>query len=187
MIESRESVAWTRELVGSIALADFAELEELQDELICLLWQAVVGTSRLPLTSVEAPLPAFSFGKLHYVARTEPQERPMNSLEQLVTCFDEALATKEQTKLIEFNLRRGSRVEALQFLSKYPRGPSMAMWRDIFNEVSLSPYTNFVDNARRVHIGHRLRSILAALTSESIHRHLTAYDLVTFIIAGELP
>src|SRR5262245_42060934 len=51
VIEGRESVAWTRELVGTIDLADYADLESVHDELICLIWQAVVGTSRLPLTS----------------------------------------------------------------------------------------------------------------------------------------
>ena len=66
VILSRERRKWVRELVGAVAVRDFADAEELHDELICLLFQAVVGTSRLPLTSVEAPLPAFSFGQLIY-------------------------------------------------------------------------------------------------------------------------
>src|SRR5436190_1722020 len=62
VIESREVVKWTREVVGTITLTEFTSLEDVQDELVCQIWQAVVGASRLPLTSVEAPLPAFVFG-----------------------------------------------------------------------------------------------------------------------------
>src|SRR5262249_28817245 len=65
---SRERRKWVRELVGTLALASCASLDELRDELICRLFHAVVGT-RLPLSSVEAPLPAFSFGELFYCYR----------------------------------------------------------------------------------------------------------------------
>src|SRR5262249_41403598 len=66
VILSRETKKWVRELVGTIHLADFTSADEVLDEIICLLFQAVVGTSRLPLTSVEAPLPAFTLGELAY-------------------------------------------------------------------------------------------------------------------------
>ena len=42
---SRERRKWVRELVGTVELARFRDLEELRDELICLLFNAVVGTS----------------------------------------------------------------------------------------------------------------------------------------------
>src|ERR1051325_847596 len=71
VVEGRETIRWTRELVGTIVLDQFTDLESLRDELICVIWQAVVGTSRLPLNSVEAPLPAFLFGQLHYAYRGE--------------------------------------------------------------------------------------------------------------------
>src|SRR5438477_94799 len=61
---SRETRKWVRERVGTIELARFTSLDDLRDEMICLLFQAVVGTSRLPLTSLESPLPAFSIGDL---------------------------------------------------------------------------------------------------------------------------
>ena len=74
---SRETRKWLRELVGTIKLRDFTALAEVRDELICLLFQAVVGASRLPLTSVEAPLPAFSLGELAYVYRPAAGSEPM--------------------------------------------------------------------------------------------------------------
>src|SRR5262249_42518607 len=56
VILSRETIKWVRELVGTIRLAEFATPHELREELTCRVFQAVIGTSRLPLTSVEAPL-----------------------------------------------------------------------------------------------------------------------------------
>ena len=83
---SRERRKWVRELVGTIELPRFRDLEELRDELICLLFNAVVGTSRLPLAPVETPLPAFSFGELFYCYRSdEPAtSKPLCSWEELV-------------------------------------------------------------------------------------------------------
>src|SRR6266446_5960549 len=66
---SRETQKWVRELVSTIHLDQFRDIEEVLDELICRLFQAVVGASRLPLTSVEAPLPEFSLGELAYAYR----------------------------------------------------------------------------------------------------------------------
>src|SRR5262245_43301361 len=69
VIETRETVRWQRELVGTIRTRSVSTCGEFVDELACLLCQAVVGTSRLPLTSLEAPLPAFALGQLGYVYR----------------------------------------------------------------------------------------------------------------------
>ena len=74
VILSRERRKWVRELVAVLRLDEFANLDELRDEIIGGLYHAVVGTSRLPLTSVEAPLPAFSFGRLFYWFREEATE-----------------------------------------------------------------------------------------------------------------
>ena len=71
VILSRERRKWVRELVVVLRLDQLADLDELRDEMICGLYHAVVGASRLPLTSVEAPLPAFSFGRLFYWLREE--------------------------------------------------------------------------------------------------------------------
>src|SRR5438270_475906 len=75
-----------RELVGTAELGRFRDLEELRDELICLLFNAVVGTSRLPLAPAETPLPAFSFGELFYCYRVAGPCRPepLGMVEELV-------------------------------------------------------------------------------------------------------
>src|SRR5713226_759178 len=81
---SRETRKWVRELVGTIHLDGFQDAQELRDEIICLLFQAVVGCSRLPLQSVEAPLPDFSLGSLAYLYRPKTKSQrqrdgPMHS------------------------------------------------------------------------------------------------------------
>ena len=194
-IDSREAIRWTRELVGTLSLSDFADLEEVRDELICLLWQAVVGTSRLPLTSAEAPLPAFAFGQLHFVflADSEESKAPCTSWQTwLRRGLRPGLAWREHVKLLEFALRR---IEPAQlpeltelFLASAVALPLPRLLRSLFNDVSLSPYTGFVDNtlawvnllcvrgawssgAKIDFLGHLLRQL---------GRHLTAYDLVTF-------
>jgi hypothetical protein len=107
VIESREITKWTYELVGTIVLERFITLPEVRDELICLLWQAVVGTSRLPLTSLEAPLPAFVLGQLYYLYRADAGDGPVTSWEDgLQFGMQARIARHELVKLVEFTLRR---------------------------------------------------------------------------------
>jgi hypothetical protein len=57
------------------------------------------------------------------------------------------------------------------------------VWTAVFNGVSLSPYTRFVDNVQIcLGVGAPASEILAVYTRllNQLNRHLTAYDLVTF-------
>src|SRR5262249_7029263 len=69
---SRETTRWIRELVGTVRLDQCAGADDFRAEVAGLIFQAVVGVSRLPLTSVEAPLPDFSLGQLAYFYRPGP-------------------------------------------------------------------------------------------------------------------
>ena len=84
-------------------LDDFSDAGELRHELIRLLFHAVVGTSRLPLTSVEAPLPAFSFGQLLYChGLGEAGGGPVRSVESLAKATAKpGLNRLERVKLLE--------------------------------------------------------------------------------------
>src|SRR5205085_10235275 len=94
-------------LVGTVALHEFARLEDLSDELIALAFHAVVGASRLPLTSVEAPLPAFSLGQLAYCYRANGAAGPSSTgvADFLDRAPDMGLGWLEKTKLLEAVLR----------------------------------------------------------------------------------
>lgn len=193
VIEGREEVRWTRELVGTIALTQFVDLESLRDELICLIWQALVGTSRLPLFSVEAPLPAYVFGHLHYVFREDAPERALESWEDFLTeSLRPTNAPSENVKLVEFVLRRIEPAELPclgdMLADGWLRGSLLTVLRSMFNEVSLSPHTRFSDNALALVDYLAERGAIRATAKidflshllRQLGRHLTAYDLVTF-------
>src|SRR5262249_20030792 len=196
---SRETRKWVRELVGTIDLGPFAEEEPLRDELICRLFQGVIGTSRLPLTSVEAPLSDFSLGELAYCYRSHPgaDEGPMRSYHDLLDkAWGDDLAGSERIKLLETLLRAtppgelgdatARFVKRLQTLGRAVDIPQLL--RGLFDNVALSPYTDFVTQTLGFleflvqegglsveghvdFLGYLLRQL---------GRHLSAYDLVTF-------
>lgn len=199
VIDSRETTKWVLELVGTLALDEFTDGDELRDELICRLWQAVVGTSRLPLTSLEAPLPAFVFGQLAYVyqpggARGEALRHWRELLEQ---GWLPELAWHEQAKLLECVLRAVAAHEVpaaaacltgrWKALGQQP-GDIIRLMKTVFNDVSLSPWSAFAGNAMalvQALVDQRAWRMLDEIEFLSwlvvkLSGHLTAYDLVTF-------
>ena len=193
VFESRERRKWVRELVGTLSLDRFAELDELRDELICRLFQAVVGTSRLPLSSVETPLPAFSFGQLFYCYRPAAlaSSGPLRSWRELVAdMFAPSLNPSEQAHLLETFLHAvpfAEMAEAAAVLAGHcPELPALLC--RLFNEVSLSPHTDLVEKTRAflyalsesgLFRADQVVDFLSYLLRH-IGRHLTAYDLVLF-------
>src|SRR5713226_8764402 len=137
LIETRETTRWVRELVGTIPLKDFRTGPELVDEIICLLFQGLVGTSRLPLTSLENPLPAFTFGKLFYIhgAQSAEESGSMRSMEDLIRRAPaHNLARLEEVKLLEIVLRAASE-EQLPGTAKL----FVSRWKDIGHSVQELP------------------------------------------------
>ncbi len=207
VILSRENSTWLRELVGTVRLGEFGDLDELRDELTGKLFHAVVGTSRLPLTSVQAPLPAFSFGQLLYLNRIRADllapaagnvHRPMQSAQDLLELgLSRALAFAEKIKLLETWLHAVSQEElpdaAGQFVSHWRRIghterqlPSLLI--GLFQEVSLTPCTGLVEKAlafvgcleAQDHLQPEETADFLTFLLRLTARHLTAYDLVTF-------
>jgi hypothetical protein len=199
VIQSREVQRWITELVGSAELDRFPDLEELRDELVCLIWQAVVGTSRLPLHSVEAPLPAFSFGELHYVYRpsADGTNVPMSSWDMLDAAGWAQLSRRERAHALESLLRHlnpanvttsAALVIARRLEAADDVGAITRLLRTMFNEVSLSPYTCLVENTLRFLCDLSYAAVLfpddyidffVRLLCQ-LCRHLTAYNLITF-------
>lgn len=194
IIETEETTRWVRELVGSVRLAEFPWAEALRDELVSLLWHAVVGTSRLPLQSLEAPLPAYSLGQLAYVYQGAHAggalDQPLRHWPELIVdVWPLEMSERERGKLLETLLRSATK-ESLSDLAallgddvRLPR-----LMRVLFNNVSLSPYTDFVEHALAflrdlVAQGHwdaaRELDLLCHLVRLE-YRHLNAYDLVIF-------
>jgi hypothetical protein len=189
VILSRETRKWERELVGTLELCRFPDAEALRDELICRVFQAIVGTSRLPLTSVEAPLPAFSFGMLAYCYRPGcAASAPMTSAAELAELLRQpGLADVERAKLLE-TLLHVMPAEELANSSALASVPVLGVLEDLFNEVSLSPWTDLVEKTLALlRVLHKQRRVAGADLVDflgrllrRLGRHLAAYDLVTF-------
>jgi len=200
---SRETRKWVRELVCTIHLEQLTRPDELRDELICGLFQAVVGASRLPLTSVEAPLPGFSLGHLAYVYQPLPAAHgtaggPMTSAHDLIERgLRHELAWREKAKLLETTLRAVAREDLAEmtrlFVARWQglahtRQQLLYLLRTLFDEVALSPYTSFVDTT--LAFVRQLTAMSYLSTEDAVDflgyllrhlaRHLTAYDLITF-------
>lgn len=192
VIDSREVIAWTHELVGAARLEEFEDLEPLRDEVMCLIWQAVVGTSRLPLTSLEAPLPGYLFGELHYVycpgAGASPEAAKASTLP---VGLRNNRSIREDAKLLEFALRKvqvGELPKVAQHLcaSFAWEGIDASLFPELFNNVSLSPHTSFAEHALELLqlitacVGDGFQVDYLSRLLRQLSRHLTAYDLVTF-------
>lgn len=198
VILSRERRKWVRELVGTIELRRFATAADLRDELACQLFHAVAGR-RLPLTSVEAPLPTFSFGQLFYCYRPAvgadvPLHTWRELAEQMLTA---SLAWLEKTKLLETILHTLPPNEipaaASLFVARWTSlghtsADLVGLLRSLYNEVSLTPYTDLTEKTLAfLDALERQGTLDAAAATDflgyllrQLGRHLTAYDLVTF-------
>lgn len=199
VIESREITKWIRELVGTCSTATLANQDLLMDELIALVFHAVVGKSRLPLTSLEAPLPAFSLGfaaYFHRGTRSGYDSAPVSGWKDILEfSLHEGLSWLEKAKLLEFMLHLVPEAElpiAVAHLNKrwkeISSKPLLSAFRTVFNEVALSPYTDLVDktltlleelgNQAVVTTGEQADFLGYLLRQQS--RHLKAFDLITF-------
>jgi hypothetical protein len=203
---SRETTRWVRELVGTVDVVQRTDRKVLCNEIAGLLFRAVVGTSRLPLTSLEAPLPAFSLGELGYFFHPDRSRvdlvRPMHSWAELIEQGLYAEQTwLEKARLLELLLRAvpagAVSAAAVQFVARWQslghRAEELpALMRTLFNEVALSPYTAFVDTtlafvrclANNGPLSSANEVDFLGHLLRQLARHLTAYDLVTFHHGG---
>jgi hypothetical protein len=196
---SRETTKWVREWMGTVELSSFHSAEELRDELVCQIFDAVVGAGRLALISMEVPLPAFSLGQLAYFYRSglPPDSEVMRGFSELIGgALDPDLAWREKVKLLETVLRTANKQElepaADLFVTRWRQidkeANILTLLRGLFEEVSLTPYTDFVEKvlvfldmlAQKGHITTEARVDFLSYLLRHISRHLTAYDLVTF-------
>jgi hypothetical protein len=188
VIVTRPVRKWVAELVGTIERPKI-DTDALAAELGQLLFLAVIGTSRLPITSLESPLPDFSLGGFAYLPMLADNKEPWSDA---VAFAAAALAGQrplaEQAKAVEVALRAVGG-DPLQSLGEtLGRKRAAELLRAVFNGAALSPYTNFVDAL----VGGVVRladapwfgpaEALDALGYMLRHlcRHLTAFDLTVF-------
>jgi hypothetical protein len=202
VILSRPAQKWLRELVGTIGAEELAP-ETLRRELETLLFLAVIGVSRLPITSLESPLPGFSLGQFAYFPSLQGNSQApwRDSVDVLHAALAGGWQHLELVKALETALRAAPDAQQariartlIDFAERNDQGARQIadLLLGLFRYVALSPYGNYVE---------RLIGRMATLTdSESVGmariaettatmlaqlgRHLTAFDLAVFHNAG---
>lgn len=196
VIESRPVLRWLPELVATLDVAPAAlrlrQPDDLARELRVCLGQAWQGVSRLPITSVESPLPVYSLGRMAYLPDIELRgsSMPARELARLAWLQPTHL---DAVRRLETGLRAAVPEEVGGWLTGLPSdGPLRAartqLIRALFHHVSLSPYTGFTESllrmleasAGREQLGADAVVDLLGYMIRHLVRHLTAYDLVTF-------
>jgi hypothetical protein len=200
VIQTREVRRWVRELVATFDLSRFDSAEALREELTAAMSRAVTGT-RLPLTPVEAPLPAFTFGRLFSGVAGGADARTFEGVS--LASWWSGPVTSDLVRSLEFWLRatpvselERASSDLTEFWWRW-RNARLALryyLQAVFSAISLSPWTTFVEKVLKLlailekpcrALGPALFDAGTALDFESyllrlVCRHLTAYDLVTF-------
>lgn len=209
VILTRETRLWCRELVSTIDLKrldlkasrgttlDDARVRWLLERSV---WIAVIGSSRLAITSLESPLPDFSLGRLAYLPSTSKptSDTPPRSPEDLCRrAVEDGGKLPVVAKTIEFALRAAAtarlpRLAATLWNLWHAAGRTSdelpGIVRRIFNDAVLSPYTTFGDHllllvtawGKRERLGREAEIDLIGYMLRQLGRHLTAFDLVSF-------
>lgn len=202
VIEARPTQCWLPELVATIPTSpeidDRCMIQMIHDA--CS--QAVLGGSRLPITSLESPLPAYTFGNFSFFP-VDHGPSPLKTLSHPTQVIDQWWAAEDLPSLnthyrvLETVLRTADREDIPKLAARLfeqwtarhltPVGLQQVVL-SLFHHLSLSPYTDFVDHftclLRTWSADHLLGApavtdILSYVLRHLV-RHLTAYDLTTF-------
>ena len=199
IIQSRPVQKLARELVGCIDLQRVQSSEHCAEQLGHYAFLAVVGTSRLPITSSESPLPAFVLGELGYLpARGPAGDQPVADAAELLRYSVAELPTElARAKAVELALRTGDTSEAAQLADEWlnawrasgrPTRDAIKVLRTLFNHLALSPHTPFLETfirwlealAAPARLGAPDVLDLVSHMLVLLVRHLTAFDLRRF-------
>ena len=200
VVQIYETRRWLPELIGTIELSLIADRFGLQQQISRLVLLAVVGTSRLPTTSLQSPLPQFSLGQFGYFPALDSSNVDdilSDPMELLGRATEASVSSRDRASLLEMSLRTCEKAQVSLLATSF-----IERWRDadlavehvpsivktLFNHIALSPYTGFVDRlilmlhhwSRRDLIGPVPVIDTLSYMLRHLARHLTAFDLVTF-------
>jgi hypothetical protein len=196
VILSRPVHKWITELVGTIEPNQFPDA--IAAELGVYLFLAVIGTSRLPITSLESPLPDFSLGQIAYVPGLADADEPWtDAIAFLQATLGGKHTSIEQAKTLETALRATPAQRLTGLVNALQQGAAQGssasdfvpgLFRTVFNHMALSPYTEFADRMIAVllslatvqRLGAEVVIDLLGGMLRHLCRHLTAFDLTLF-------
>jgi hypothetical protein len=166
---------WIEEHVGSVPAMDGNLLARCVE-------RALVGTSRLPITSIETPLPAYMLGMIAYCGwfvHDEPARDPAAG----DAAADAPATLERRARALEILLRTLPPERVTEEARTYYAGVDLRpVLRAMFNLLVLSPYTRFVDNLMLLlrHMNREVAIDAIGYMLRHIARHLNAFDLVKF-------
>ena len=200
VIESRSTTRWCPELVATVSLTKSTTRQQLSYQLSRGIMSAVIGTSRLPITSLDSPLPDFTLGNFAYFPKEAAATcaGPVRDPEQLIReCLRSSSDIRSCAILLETILRTAApdQVDCLAdaFFRRWCNESFSVktlplVVKEMFSHLSLSPYTPFANNWVRLltcwssskRLGSEAVVDLISYILRHIVRHLTAYDLERF-------
>jgi hypothetical protein len=190
VLRTRPATRRVRELVTKISLAELPTLGELEEELKTWLTLAIVGCHRLPITSIETPLPEYSYGLIAYsragISGDRAETCPTRWIERLLGAAPDPI---ESARILEFALRCTPLSEIDGLVTAVTKAWDIGqVMRTLFCQVSLSPYTDFVAKVLRFTdaavnsgwLSSDARLDLWCWLLRLLARHLSSFDLVEF-------
>ena len=199
VITSRPAMKWLTELMATISIDPWSE-DEFSMDLLEALKRSSIGLSRLPITSPETPHPFYAMGQccsgLGIGASLADCTLPCSNPWELWEHESRRAQNGERIRpwVFEFlvrALRRDDCVQLARSLLTHCRetGDSPTeLFQQIFQQMSLTPYTDFVDKlmdmARVLADSKALGRVpmidLLGYMLRHLVRHLNAYDLRRF-------
>jgi hypothetical protein len=184
IVQTRPAIKWFEERVGTIDLGS-ADAIALMHQLARLLGSACTGTSRLPITSVESPLPVYAFGRFAFAGCTGVRS-PLTTLREWLEtgaaapkAIDFALRTAEKNEV-------GIIADAVRCaLDRYPQAARKCrqVLADLFHTLAFPPDSEFPQRVvallKALHKTYDLRPTVRSYLL-NLSRHLNAYDLMRF-------
>jgi hypothetical protein len=190
VIGTRPTQKWIRELVGTVTCTKLNS-QGIGGLLGRLIHLAVVGTSRLPITSLESPLPSFSLGQFSYFPVDLPQSEVPTSMADSLFNLLEVANSQVAARALEFALRslpQESTIQVVSILRRVGSERGSELLRTVFNQAALAPHTDFASRliklvemlAEEDWFGAERALTLLAFMLRQLCRHLTAFDLAQF-------
>jgi hypothetical protein len=197
VILSRPARKWTRELVGTLPTEHATAGDDFAALLRQLMHRAFVGTSRLPVTSGESPLPAYALGQCGYLSGAKASGPYSLAEHFLRDALTSAGQPWEQAMALDMALRAAAPddIPSLDDVVSGHYGKEktevaglFTLFRTLFNHLALTPYArlgpNVVELLRRLsaHGPPGAPAVIDIISYWLRHlvRHVTAFDLRTF-------
>jgi hypothetical protein len=166
---------WMEELIGTAP-------PQRRDLVERCIEMALVGTSRLPITSIETPLPVYALGMIAYVldgGGGEPIAEPLMLTSDVANV---SLDVERRARMLDIILRAALPEQISSLARKLQHVDLAGVLRAMFNLLVLSPYTCLIDNLVLLleQIGGPTAIDAIGYMLRHLARHLNAFDLVKF-------